>query len=143
MEARRDKVRTIRPQNYRTRGGLQHLTDSYAICCMLPLPSATTYRKTKCMINTKLQARKSYLLNTPRRYYRQVKSDHRGTNWKMLYNLPKQYIYIGSFKHYFFTVEIFSLSNASGKLTPVPRYTLKKIGLYYLVAIANLYRSVP
>jgi hypothetical protein len=34
--------------------GLQHLTNSYAICCMPPLPSAATYRKTKSLINTEV-----------------------------------------------------------------------------------------
>jgi hypothetical protein len=40
---------------------------------MLPLPSATTYLKTKCFIDTpKLQARELYLLNVPRMFHGNV-----------------------------------------------------------------------
>jgi hypothetical protein len=45
MEDRRDKVRT---------NGLRDMTVSWAICCVLHLPSATTFRKTKCLINTQV-----------------------------------------------------------------------------------------
>jgi hypothetical protein len=49
MEVRRGQVRTIGLQDYSI-----WLSDSCAICRMLPLPNTTTYRKTKCLIKTKL-----------------------------------------------------------------------------------------